>query len=264
MSVDVKHTPQSPIPDDGVANIIGPTAWNNGHLVKADGPSVLGIVGTGAAQTVVEITASVDGHILRFSGGAVSFGTLSLGSLPTIPTDTLLGRDTAGTGAPENITLNSTLSFTGSLALQRAALVGDVTASAGANTTAIAANAVTNTQAADMAVNTIKGRKTAGTGDPEDLTPTQVASMFSSDVSGTWVGASGKRWSVFPYVFSDGVMEVGRFIDFHNANAGVTDFDVRLDTNGGTTDLFVNSNIIYRAGGTQIPTGDIAADAVTY
>jgi hypothetical protein len=55
---------------------------------------------------------------------------------------------------------------------------GDVTSVAdGAQT--IAANAVTNTKAADMAVNTIKGRITAGTGDPEDLTATQVRTIIN-------------------------------------------------------------------------------------
>jgi hypothetical protein len=55
---------------------------------------------------------------------------------------------------------------------------GDVTSVAdGAQT--IAANAVTNAKAADMAVNTIKGRITAGTGDPEDLTATQVRTIIN-------------------------------------------------------------------------------------
>jgi len=46
-------------------------------------------------------------------------------------------------------------------------------------TLSISNNAVDNTKAADMANSTIKGRSTAGTGDPEDLTPTQVRTMLN-------------------------------------------------------------------------------------
>jgi hypothetical protein len=65
---------------------------------------------------------------------------------------------------------------------------GDVTSSAGSVALTIAADAVTNAKLANMAQNTIKGRVTASTGDPEDLTAAQVrtilgiAGQFSADV----------------------------------------------------------------------------------
>jgi hypothetical protein len=40
-------------------------------------------------------------------------------------------------------------------------------------------NAVTNAKLADMATGTIKGRSTAGTGNPEDLTPAQVRTLLN-------------------------------------------------------------------------------------
>ncbi len=46
-------------------------------------------------------------------------------------------------------------------------------------TAAIKANSVDNTYVADMATQTLKGRSTAGTGDPEDLTTTQVTAMLN-------------------------------------------------------------------------------------
>lgn len=55
-----------------------------------------------------------------------------------IATDTLLGRDTAGTGDIEQITLNATLSMTGAGALQRAAIVGDIGVPAGSNSSTLA------------------------------------------------------------------------------------------------------------------------------
>ncbi|MDM7933556.1 DUF2793 domain-containing protein [Tabrizicola sp.] len=67
---------------------------------------------------------------------------------------------------------------------------GDVT---GSGALTIAADAVTNAKLADMATATIKGRSTAGTGDPEDLSATQATALldiFSSGAKGL-VPASG-------------------------------------------------------------------------
>ncbi len=55
---------------------------------------------------------------------------------------------------------------------------GDVT-SVGDGATTIAANAVTNTKMADVPTATIKGRVTAATGDPEDLTAAQVRTLIN-------------------------------------------------------------------------------------
>ena len=55
---------------------------------------------------------------------------------------------------------------------------GEVTSIADGATT-ITSDAVTNTKLANMAVNTIKGRITAGTGDPEDLSAANVRSIIN-------------------------------------------------------------------------------------
>lgn len=55
---------------------------------------------------------------------------------------------------------------------------GDVT-STGDGATVITNNSVTNTKLADMATNTIKGRKTTGTGDPEDLSASDVRTILN-------------------------------------------------------------------------------------
>jgi hypothetical protein len=111
--------------------------------------------------------------------GTIKNDAVTFANLQNIATNSLVGRDTAGTGDPENILLNSTLEMDGSGNLQRAALTGDVTASAGNNATTIANDAVTNAKAANMADSTIKGRASgAGTGDPTDLTADQLLSIF--------------------------------------------------------------------------------------
>ncbi|MFN4201890.1 MAG: hypothetical protein ACK4GM_02395 [Tabrizicola sp.] len=60
---------------------------------------------------------------------------------------------------------------------------GDVT-SLGDGATTIAAGAVTNAKLADMATATIKGRASAGTGDPEDLTAAQATALLDTFTSG--------------------------------------------------------------------------------
>jgi hypothetical protein len=127
--------------------------------------------------------------------------SVTLANLQDIATDRLLGRDTAGTGDVEQLTVGGGIEFTGSGGVQRSALTGDVTASAGNNATTIANDAVTtakilndavatakilndavtNAKLDNMAQATIKGRAAgAGTGDPADLTAAQVRAILGS------------------------------------------------------------------------------------
>lgn len=85
-----------------------------------------------------DVTASAGSNTTAIAADAVTFAKMQ-----NIATDSLIGRDTASSGDPENILLNSTLSMDGAGNLQRAALTGNVTAPAGSNTTTIAAGVVT-------------------------------------------------------------------------------------------------------------------------
>lgn len=67
----------------------------------------------------------------------VKDASITFAKMQHIATDRLLGRDTALSGDVEEISLNSTLEFTGAGAVQRAALTGAITATAGSNTTAL-------------------------------------------------------------------------------------------------------------------------------
>jgi hypothetical protein len=114
----------------------------------------------------VRLAAGSNGEVLKIVGGIPAWG---------------VDANNTYTGST-SVTLNA-----GSF--ERAALTGDVTAPANSNTTTIANNAVTtvkinndavdNTKLSNMATQTIKGRNTAGTGDPEDLTPAQVRTILN-------------------------------------------------------------------------------------
>jgi uncharacterized protein YodC (DUF2158 family) len=71
------------------------------------------------------------------------------------------------------------------------ALTGDVTTVAGTLGSTVSNDAITNAKLANVATQTIKGRTTAATGDPEDLTPVQVKTMLAvtgADVANTPAG----------------------------------------------------------------------------
>jgi hypothetical protein len=123
-----------------------------------------------------DVTAPAGNNATTIANGAVS-----LAKMANLVTDRLIGRDTAGTGTPEALTVGGGIEFTGSGGIQSSAFTGDVTKTAGGTAQTIANDAVSNAKAANMAQATIKGRQSgAGTGDPEDLTPAQALTVLES------------------------------------------------------------------------------------
>jgi hypothetical protein len=187
--------------------------------------SALSVIGRSANSTgdPADISAGTDGHVLRRSGTTLGFGQVATAGIATfavtaneiangavtdaklsdMAASTLKGRGSAsGTGDPQDLTMGGGVDISGTTVV-RSALIGDVTASQGSNTTSIANDAVTtvkilddavsNAKLANMATARIKGRVTAGTGDPEDLTGTQATALldtFTSSLQGL-VPASG-------------------------------------------------------------------------
>ncbi len=180
-----------------------------------------------------DVTASANSNATTIADGAVSFAKMQ-----DIATNSLVGRDTVGTGDPENILLNATLSMDGSGNLQRAALTGDITASAGSNATTIANDAVTLAKMANLATSRVIGRVTSGTGDPEALTGAQVGGLISvddlSDVTITGVASgdvlqhNGSNWINSP-VGSFGAPSAADYL-VKTANAGLSAERVVTDT----------------------------------
>lgn len=87
----------------------------------------------------------------------VANDSITFAKIQNINADKLLGRDTAGSGDVEEISIDDTLELDGSNTLQRAALTGAVTAPAGSNGTALAnaivtpSNLATGAQSASVA-----------------------------------------------------------------------------------------------------------------
>lgn len=161
---------------------------------------------TSGAGDVEEITCTAAGRaLLDDADAAAQRTTLGLGSLATlntvgtsqidndavtfakmqnIATDRLIGRDTASSGDPEELTVGGGIEFTGSGGIQRSALTGDVTASAGSNSTTIANDAVTYAKMQNVsATDKILGRVSASAGDVEEVTFTDQAQQLCDDTS---------------------------------------------------------------------------------
>jgi len=119
------------------------------------------IVGDTDTQTLTNKT--IDGDLNTL----VDIGA---GSLKLSATDRLLGRDTTGAGAAEELTVSGGVEFTGGGGIQTSAFTGDVTKSAGGTAQTIANDAVTFAKMQNIATDRLLGRDTAATGDVEELT----------------------------------------------------------------------------------------------
>jgi len=164
----------------------------NAKLRNSGALSVIGRSANSAGDPADISATAASGAVLRESGSAIGFGTISTDGYAdnsvtyakmqdVSATDRLIGRDTAGAGDPEEISVGGGLEFTGSGGIRRSALTGDVTAAAGSGSTTIANDAVTTAKILDdnvtyakiqnvSATDRILGRDTAGAGDIEELT----------------------------------------------------------------------------------------------
>lgn len=146
-----------------------------------------------------DITVSSSGTVFTIDNNVVS-----LAKMQDISSDRLLGRDTAGSGDPEEIAVGGGIEFTGSGGIQRSALTGDVTAPAGSNTTTLGNNIVTNAKLATTATDTLLGRDTAGTGNVEYITLddtlefTGSLSIQRAAIGGDVVIAAGSNTALIP------------------------------------------------------------------
>jgi hypothetical protein len=77
------------------------------------------------------------------------------------------------------------------------------------------------------------------------ITVTSAGITVGGTLNGFTVeGASGNRWTNIPTVASNGVMEIGRYIDFHSTAGDTTDFTYRIDnTSNGNLSFSGNLNV---------------------
>lgn len=72
--------------------------------------------------------------------------------------------------------------------------------------------------------------------------------------------SSGAWWTAIPQIQSDGVMEIGKYIDFHTTSNGTTDYDVRITA--ATTGLTISGTTTGTFSG-QLTTSKIIGSGTT-
>lgn len=109
--------------------------------------------------------------------------SVTFAKIQDITPDRLLGRDSSPAGVVQELTVGGGLEFTGT-GIQRSALTGDVTASAGSNTTTIPNDTVTYAKLQNVsATDRILGRQSSGAGDVEEITCTAAGRALLDDAN---------------------------------------------------------------------------------
>lgn len=216
MTVIVPSRPARPIRVDGGGRI--PAGGTTGQaLVKsadADYATTWATVSGGGGVTdgdKGDITVSGSGAAWTIDNGAVTVSKMA-----DLAASTILGNNTGGAAAPIALSAAQVKALlaiaagdvsglatvatsgsasdlsTGTLAAARLPAFGsgDASVASGGGAITIANDAVSNAKLANVATGTIKGRATAGTGDPEDLTGTQATALLDDFVAS---GASHKK-----------------------------------------------------------------------
>lgn len=213
--MSITHAFVSGKADGADTSVVQPSDWNDNHVIGNDSVSYAQIQNvsatdkllgrsTAGAGDIEEIDCTAAGRALIDDANAgAQRTTLGLGALATkaavatadidddavtytkiqnLATDRLLGRDTASSGDAEELTVGGGVEFTGSGGIQRAALTGDVTASAGSNATTIANDAVTYAKMQNVsATDKLLGRSTSGAGDVEEIACTAAGRAILDD-----------------------------------------------------------------------------------
>lgn len=146
--------------------------------------TILDLTGTNSGDQTITLTGDVTGSGTGSFSATIANDAVTNAKLANMATATFKGRTTAGTGDPEDLSVaqaQALLSISGTnTGDQTITLTGDLSGSGtGSFSATIANNAVTNAKLNDMATQTFKGRTTAGTGDPEDLSVAQAKTMLS-------------------------------------------------------------------------------------
>lgn len=148
--------------------------------------------------TDVTITTPVDDQFLRYNGSGWVNEAVVLSAIGGAPNDADYIVKTANSGlsaervGTDNTSITWDWGTAGVAKLSRAALTGDVTASANSNATTIANDAVTYAKLQNIATGSLIGRSTASIGDPETITVSTGLTISGGNlsVSSSYTGSS--------------------------------------------------------------------------
>ena len=133
--------------------------------------------------------------------------------------------------------VNGALEVTGTI-------TGSITGNAATATKLATARTIGGVSFNGLANINLPGVNTAGN---QNTSGNAATATNSSQLNGLGSSASGNRWGVVPFVDGSGVLEAGRYIDFHTADNSTADNAGRIDCDGN--DFVFDHSIV--------PTGSI-------
>lgn len=140
--------------------------------------------GTNTGDQTITLTTDVTGSGVGSFAATIAAAAVTLAKMANRATQTFIGRNTAGSGVPEELsvaTAKTMLNLTGTNSGdQTITLTTDVTGSgSGSFAATIAAGAVTLAKMENRATQTLIGRNTAGSGVPEELSVATAKTMLA-------------------------------------------------------------------------------------
>lgn len=212
MTVLVTHGKVSAAPAPVDASKVGGPDWNDPHNVVglaavAETGNATDLTGTLAAARMPahtgDVTSSVGTVALTIANSAVTNAKAA-----NMAANSIKGNNTGGSAVALDLTTSEVKTLLGLApvatsasasdltagalgAARMPALTGDVTSTVGTVATTIAANAVTNAKAAQMATLTLKGNNTGGTTNAIDLTVAEVLAMLGIGASSPFYFGTG-------------------------------------------------------------------------
>ena len=133
--------------------------------------------------------------------------------------------------------INGALEVTGTI-------TGSITGNAGTATTLATARNIGGVSFNGSSAINLPGVNIAGN---QDTSGNAATATNSTQLNGLAASSSGNRWGVVPFVDVSGVLEAGRYIDFHTADNSTADKAGRIDMDG--SDFVFDHSIV--------PTGSI-------
>ena len=126
--------------------------------------------------------------------------------------------------------VNGALEVTGTI-------TGSITGNAGSATVLANSRTIGGVSFNGSANINLPGVNTAGS---QDTSGNAATATNSTQLNGLAASSSGNRWGVVPFVDSSGVLEGGRYLDFHTADNSTADHAGRIDCDGSTFSFDLN------------------------
>jgi hypothetical protein len=179
----------------GSGDVAGPASAVNNNVVLFDGTtgklikdSGLQLSGSNTGDQTITLTGDVTGSGTGTFAATIANDAVTFAKMQDISGTTLVGRHAGGSGNIQEVSVGNGVEFSGS-GIRRSALTGDVTASAGSNTTTIANDAVSYAKMQNVsAASKLLGRGDSGSGDVQEITLGTGLSMSGTTLSATGGG----------------------------------------------------------------------------